>query len=146
MIYGIGTDIVAISRMADFWQRRGEHALEKVLADSEREACRTSSNPARFLAKRFAAKEALGKALGTGIRPPVSLANIAVDHDALGKPLFALAPELAEHLAAQQLVAHLSISDERDIVMAFVVVERIAPAATGASAAAAMEPNKEALP
>ena len=56
MIYGVGTDIVAVRRMADFWQRHGERGLEKMLAPEEREACRASPDPARFLSKRFAAK------------------------------------------------------------------------------------------
>ena len=90
MIHGVGTDLVAIGRMREFWQRHGERALEKLLAAEERDACRASSDPGRFLAKRFAAKEALGKALGTGIRAPVLLTAIAVTHDELGKPVFAL--------------------------------------------------------
>jgi holo-[acyl-carrier protein] synthase len=124
MIYGVGTDIVAVRRMADFWQRHGERGLEKMLAPEEREACRTSPNPARFLAKRFAAKEALGKAFGTGVRDPVLLPAIAVSHDDLGKPAFAFSPELAAHLAVRGLVAHLSVSDEQDYAVAFVILEK----------------------
>jgi holo-[acyl-carrier protein] synthase len=123
MIVGIGTDIVAIQRMADFWQRHGEHGLEKMLAPDERDACRSSRDPARFLAKRFAAKEALGKAYGTGIRVPMLLPEIAVNHDELGKPGFVFAPGLAAHLAESGLVAHLSISDERNYAVAFVILE-----------------------
>ncbi|MCE9569189.1 MAG: holo-ACP synthase [Rhodocyclales bacterium] len=124
MIYGVGTDIVAVRRMADFWQRHGERGLEKVLAPEEREACRASPDPARFLAKRFAAKEALGKAFGTGVRDPVLLPAIAVSHDDLGKPAFAFSPELAAHLAVRGLVAHLSVSDEQDYAVAFVILEK----------------------
>lgn len=123
MIFGIGTDIVAVARMADFWQRHGERGLEKMLAPQERDACRDSLDPARFLAKRFAAKEALGKALGTGVRAPVLLPEIAVEHDALGKPAFGFGPALASHLAERGLTAHLSISDEQDYAVAFVIVE-----------------------
>jgi holo-[acyl-carrier protein] synthase len=124
MIYGVGTDIVAVRRMADFWQRHGERGLEKMLAPEEREACRASPDPARFLAKRFAAKEALGKAFGTGVRDPVLLPAIAVSHDDLGKPAFAFSPELAAHLAVRGLVAHLSVSDEQDYAVAFVILEK----------------------
>ncbi len=124
MIYGIGTDIVAVRRMADFWQRHGERGLEKMLAPEEREACRASSDPGRFLAKRFAAKEALGKAFGTGVRDPLLLPAIAVSHDELGKPAFAFTSELAAYLAARGLLAHLSISDEQDYAVAFVVLEK----------------------
>ena len=64
MIFGIGTDIVAVARMQKMWSDHGERGLEKLLAPGERAACRAAPDPARFLAKRFAAKEALGKALG----------------------------------------------------------------------------------
>ena len=124
MIYGIGTDIVAVTRMTELYRRHGERALEKLLAPSEREACRNSSLPARFLAKRFAAKEAFGKALGTGMRAPALLPAIAVVHDALGKPAFEFSPNLAEHLTQRGLAAHLSMSDEQDHAIAFVILER----------------------
>ncbi|MBI5792984.1 MAG: holo-ACP synthase [Rhodocyclales bacterium] len=124
MIFGIGTDIVAVKRMADYFQRHGERGLEKMLAPAEREACRASPDPALFLAKRFAAKEALGKAFGTGVRDPVLLPDIAVEHDALGKPSFSYSPRLATHLAERGLAAHLSISDEQDYAVAFVVLEK----------------------
>lgn len=125
MIYGIGTDIVAISRLAALYERHGERALEKLLAPSERAHCRAAAAPARFLAKRFAAKEAFGKALGTGVRAPVLLPAIAVVHDALGKPAFEFSPELAAHLASLGLTAHLSLSDEADAALAFVILEKL---------------------
>jgi holo-[acyl-carrier protein] synthase len=125
MIAGIGTDLVAIGRMRALWQRHGERALEKLLAPEERAACRASADPARFLAKRFAAKEAFGKALGTGIRAPVLLPAIAVTHDELGKPGLGYAAELAGWIAARGLVAHLSLSDEAEQALAFVVIEKI---------------------
>ena len=124
MIFGIGTDIVAVKRMADYWQRHGERGLEKMLAPAEREACRNSPDPARFLAKRFAAKEALGKAFGSGVRAPVLLPEIAVEHDELGRPSFSYSPGLAAHFAGRGLAAHLSISDEQDYAVAFVILER----------------------
>lgn len=124
MIFGIGTDIVAVTRMAEFRRRHGERALERVLAPQERNDCLTSAYPDRFLAKRFAAKEALAKALGTGIRVPVLLTAIAVGHDELGKPRFDFAPELAAYIDERRLTAHLSISDEHDYAVAFVVVEQ----------------------
>jgi len=124
MIFGIGTDIVAVARMEEFLARHGERGLEKILALEERPECAASKQPARLLAKRFAAKEAFGKAIGTGVRAPATLPAIAVCHDAHGKPLFAFAPELAAYLDERGLSAHLSISDERDYAVAFVVVER----------------------
>ncbi|MDP1654160.1 MAG: holo-ACP synthase [Rhodocyclaceae bacterium] len=124
MIFGVGTDLVAIGRMREFWQRHGERALEKLLAPAERAACRESSDPGRFLAKRFAAKEALGKALGTGIRAPVLLPAIAVTHDDLGKPLLEFSCDLAAWIAERGLNCHLSLSDEAEHALAFVVAER----------------------
>lgn len=123
MIVGIGTDLVLVDRMAELWQRHSDRALEKILAPAERDACRNSPDPARVLAKRFAAKEALGKALGTGIRTPVLLPAIEVVHDQLGKPGFAFHGDLAEFLREKAYVCHLSISDEKDQALAFVIVE-----------------------
>ena len=124
MIVGVGTDIVAVERMRALWQRHGERGMEKILAPGEREACLRSSDPARFLAKRFAAKEALGKALGCGVREPLLLPAIAVVHDALGKPAFQLDAKADGLLGGRGRVAHLSISDEVDHALAFVVVEQ----------------------
>ena len=123
MIAGVGTDIVSIGRMRDLWRRHGERGMEKILAPSERDECRQSSDPARFMAKRFAAKEALGKALGCGIRAPILLPAIAVTHDAAGKPGFSLTPAADVLLTGRSLRAHLSLSDELEYVVAFVVVE-----------------------
>jgi len=123
MIFGVGTDIVAVARLAKLYQRHGERALDNLLAPAERADFEKAKDPARFLAKRFAAKEALGKALGIGVAAPATLTNSAVVHDALGKPAFAYSPTLAQHLAERGLVAHLSISDEADFALAFVVLE-----------------------
>ena len=130
MIYGIGTDIVAVARLEEFYRRHGTRALEKLLTPAELgefSALKSGDGSARFLAKRFAAKEAFGKALGTGIRAPVVLPAIGVGHDALGKPLFDLAPEVARLLDEKGLSAHLSISDEREYAIAFVILEQSQP-------------------
>ena len=124
MIHGIGTDIVAVARMEEFRLRHGQRGLEKLLAPEERAECGASTQPARFLAKRFAAKEALGKALGIGVRAPATLPAITVTHDAQGKPSFGFAPELATFIGERGLIAHLSISDEREYAIAFVVLEK----------------------
>ena len=124
MIFGIGTDIVEIKRVGEMYQRQGERALEKILAPTERQACKDSADPGRFLAKRFAAKEALGKAYGTGVRAPVLLPDIAIEHDDLGKPHFVFSDALAAVLSEQKLKAHLSLSDEQELVIAFVVLEQ----------------------
>lgn len=125
MIYGIGTDIVEIGRMVELYERHGVRGLGKLLASGEIEECRAANDIPRFLSKRFAAKEALGKALGTGIRAPLLLPAVRVVHDTLGKPGFAFEGELAQKMKEQGLVFHLSISDERDFAIAFVVVEKI---------------------
>lgn len=123
MIYGIGTDIVHVSRLGEVYARHGERLLEKLLAPGEREDFSRAADGARFLAKRFAVKEAFGKALGTGVRAPATLPAIAVGHDALGKPILEFGPELQAEMDRRGLVAHLSISDERDVAVAFVVLE-----------------------
>ena len=79
MIFGVGTDIVAIKRLGRLYGRHGERALEKLLAPAERAGFEKTTDPARFLAKRFAAKEAFSKALGTGVRPPATLTAIALE-------------------------------------------------------------------
>lgn len=124
MIHGIGTDIVRIERLRTSLERHGERFALRILAESEREAWRVSRDPARFLAKRFAAKEAFGKALGTGVAVPATLHAVAVNHDALGKPGFSYAQALAEYMAERRLGAHLSLTDETDYVVAFAVIER----------------------
>lgn len=125
MIVGVGTDIAAVARFGKLYERHGERALEKILAPVERADFAKAKDPARFLAKRFAAKEAFGKALGIGVIAPATLPNIAVVHDARGKPAFDYAPELAALLAERGLLAHLSISDEQAFAIAFVVLERV---------------------
>ncbi len=124
MIFGIGTDIVEVERIAASIAQFGDEFAKRILATSEMERYLASSIQARFLAKRFAAKEAFSKALGTGLRGPASFQNIAVAHDDLGKPLLVLAPELQTFLQAKQIRhTHLTISDERNLAAAFVVLE-----------------------
>lgn len=125
MILGIGTDIVAIKRMDDLHARYGGRLARRLLSPEEWSEYDRTPHKHRFLAKRFAAKEALGKALGTGIRAPVMLTAMGVVHDELGRPDFACSPELADWLKARGAGAiHLSLSDEQDTVVAFVIVER----------------------
>ena len=106
-------------------------AASSEAAPAEREAFDRASDKGRFLAKRFAAKEAFGKALGIGVAAPATLPNVAVEHDALGKPFFDYAPELAALMHERGFVAHLSISDEKDYATAFVVVEHLVCDAPG---------------
>lgn len=120
MIEGIGTDIVQVARIRAALSRRGEALIARLLAPSERDHCAGHPDPSRFLAKRFAAKEALLKALGTGLRG-MSWHDIQVRHDALGKPLLVLSGEAARLLGQRR--CHLSVSDEQDYALAFVIIE-----------------------
>ena len=123
MIYGIGTDIVAVRRLREMWERHGDKALDKLLAPQEIVEFATTADKGRFLAKRFAAKEAFAKALGTGVRPPAVLTAIAVGHDDLGKPALIFHGQLEKMLENRKLKAHLSLSDEADYAIAYVILE-----------------------
>ena len=123
-VYGIGVDLVRVERIRDLHTRYGERLAQRILAEAEMADSAAANDRDRFLAKRFAAKEALGKALGTGIRTPVLLRSIAVTHDDLGKPAFAYDDTLTAWMSARGLRAHLSLSDETEHALAFVVVER----------------------
>lgn len=124
MIHGVGTDIVAVDRLRRLIARYGQRIAEKILTPSELESFATATSPERFLAKRFAVKEAFAKAMGSGIRALVSWRAIGVDHDALGKPILICAEPLAAQLDARGLCAHVSVSDEAEYALAFVVIER----------------------
>ena len=128
MIYGIGTDIVQIARIRAALDRHGEAFAARVLADAEWEEWKAIRDQARFLAKRFAAKEAFGKALGIGISPPATFRALAVQHDERGKPGFAYDGLLATHMESNALRACLSLTDEKEYVVAFAVIEHASSA------------------
>lgn len=124
MIFGIGTDIVEVSRIEDSLTRFGNSFAERILNEAEWQSYMQSNTPARFLAKRFAAKEAFAKALGTGLRGPATFQNIGVTHDDLGKPVLDIAADLQALLDNKGIrYTHLSISDEKALAAAFVVLE-----------------------
>lgn len=124
MIFGIGTDIVSHARICALWEKYGDRLAERILHPHELPAYQAAKQPSHLLAKRFAAKEAFVKACGSGIRPPMTLRAIGVDHDALGKPLFLLDLAVQEWLEQQGAGRiHLSITDEREFACAFVVIE-----------------------
>ncbi len=125
MIHGIGTDIVAIARIEASLARFGDKFAQRILASEELQAFTDSMSPASFLAKRFAAKEAAVKALGTGFRDGVSLGQIAVSNDLHGKPILSFsgrALEVCNSLGVGE--GHLSLSDEKDYAIAFVTLMR----------------------
>lgn len=124
MIQGIGTDIVDIARMSTLHERHGARLARRLLSTEEWAEYALATDKARLLAKRFAAKEALAKALGTGLRAPVSFTNMGVTHDPLGRPVFAFSPDLRAWLEVRRIVrVHLSLSDEQHYAVAFVIVE-----------------------
>jgi holo-[acyl-carrier protein] synthase len=130
MIYGVGTDIVSVKRMEEALTRHGERFLARVLSDQERgempEGLDLARGLARFLAKRWAAKEAFGKAFGTGIGATVSFHDVTISHDEKGKPLIVISEALqAAMLAAGAGGAHISISDEVEYAVAFVVIDAL---------------------
>lgn len=124
MIFGIGTDIVEVDRIAQSIEKFGDDFAARILAQTEMPNYLQSNIKARFLAKRFAAKEAFSKALGTGLREPATFQNIAVTHDNLGKPILLLADALQYFINTKKITQmHLSISDEKNLAVAFVVLE-----------------------
>ncbi len=123
MILGIGTDIVSIARIEQGLARFGRRYGERLLHPQEWPAFEQAHAPARLLAKRWAAKEAVVKALGTGFREGVAPRHLCVTHDARGRPgidYHGPAEMLRQHYGAMQ--THLSLSDERDYAIAFVVI------------------------
>ncbi|MBI5659705.1 MAG: holo-ACP synthase [Nitrosomonadales bacterium] len=124
MIFGIGADIVAYERIEKLHKKYGATFAERVLSTVELPEWQDHPQPARLLMKRFAAKEALAKAAGSGLRHPLTLGSVSVAHDKLGKPVFVFDADLAEHFARLGVARHhLSISDEREHAVAFVVLE-----------------------
>jgi holo-[acyl-carrier protein] synthase len=117
---GVGTDILAIGRVRERWPHSGERLAVRILTAQERERCLACREPWRFLAKRFAAKEAIAKAMGCGIGAAVGWQDMRIDNDSAGAPRVWLSPrgEARLHsLGASRVL--LSIADERDYAVAF---------------------------
>lgn len=124
MIIGIGTDLAKIERFTAILQRRATAITQRLLTTKEQEAMQQAASQAAFLAKRFAAKEALLKALGTGLRSGLSWQDMQVSNDELGKPIMVLSGKAAELASAKGVkTVHLSITDEKEMALAFVVLE-----------------------
>lgn len=124
MIYGIGADILLVSRIEYLYQTYGEALPKRVLSPLEWHEFSGSTDVVRFIAKRFSAKEAFSKAVGTGIREPVSFRHISVGHDELGKPELMFSNELTMWFKTKNIGrVHLSLSDEKEQILAFVVAE-----------------------
>lgn len=128
MIYGIGTDICDLRRVQAALARHGERFAQRVLSDTElgvwqRRSARWPARGVSYLASRFSAKEAFSKAIGLGLRSPMSWRLCEIANHRSGKPILVLHGELKTWFEERQLRAHLSLSDESDYAVSFVVVE-----------------------
>ena len=126
MIVGIGTDIASIDRIAGVLERHGARFVNRVLTPEERQRYDKVSEKSRasHLAKRWAAKEAFSKAIGTGIHFPFTWHAITVGRDPRGKPLIVANESIKPHLAAMGVErAHVSLTDDAGFAVAFVVLE-----------------------
>jgi holo-[acyl-carrier protein] synthase len=128
MIYGIGTDLCDIRRIAASLARRGDRFAEKVLGPNEMAVfvarkARFTERGLSYLASRFSAKEAFSKAIGLGMQMPMTWRACEVLNAPGGKPEIHLHGALADWFAARRLLAHVTVTDERDYAASFVVVE-----------------------
>jgi holo-[acyl-carrier-protein] synthase len=129
MIYGIGTDICDVRRIGRSFERHGERFARKILADGELATWRARSarwpdRGLRYLATRFSAKEAFSKAIGLGMRMPMTWRLCEIGKLASGQPVIVLHGGLKDWFEARGLTAHVSVTDETDYAASFVVVER----------------------
>ncbi|KAB0325911.1 MULTISPECIES: holo-ACP synthase [Janthinobacterium] len=129
MIYGIGTDICKIPRIEAALARHGERFAKKILGPQELEKfrARSAKNAARgvrFLATRFAAKEAFSKAIGLGLRMPMTWPAAQMLNHPSGKPMIVCSGVLAQFMEKNRLSAQVTISDEEEYAVAFVIVEQ----------------------
>lgn len=126
MIYGVGIDSVHIDRMNKNIQRYGDRFAGKILNSMELAQYKKSVKPANFLAKHFAAKEAMAKALGTGFQNGILLKTISVTHDDKGKPKISCEGKANDLLLQNQIdLSHISITDEKDYAFACVILEQV---------------------
>lgn len=124
MIIGIGTDIVSIPRINKACQRFGEKFINKIFTDEEANICKCKKDAAPHLAARFAAKEAVLKALGTGVSKGIGFKDVEVARMQGSKPeivLYGKGKEMAEFLGVKNI--HISISHDADRALAFAVIE-----------------------
>ena len=124
MILGTGTDLIDVRRIERALARFGHRFAQRVLVDDEYQRFCAHARPAHYLAKRFAAKEAFSKAMGTGIHFPVNWHNVSVANERSGRPYLKFSQPLATLLEQRGISrAHLSLSDEVEMACAFVVLE-----------------------
>lgn len=124
MIYGIGTDIIRVRRIAASLQRFGDRFVQRILTEAEQADFVRSARPAHFLARRFAAKEAAVKALGLGISNGLGFRQIGIGHDERGRPRLEYSGRAAALCRELGIAAsHVSLSDEHDYAIAYVMLE-----------------------
>jgi len=129
VIYGIGIDLVKIARIDAAIERHGDRFARRILGEHELTRYAASRQQARFTAKHFAAKEALLKALGTGLRMGIQWRHMEVRNDALGKPYLVCSGRVQELLVERGITSSfLSLSDEDEYAAAFVTLECGTPA------------------
>ncbi|MFT4562494.1 MAG: holo-[acyl-carrier protein] synthase [Gammaproteobacteria bacterium] len=124
MIYGIGVDIVEVVRIERAYERWEQRFADKILGPTELQHFAKSRNPVRFLSMRFAAKEAVSKAFGTGFKQGVSPRQIEVVHEPSGKPSLVFSNHVAD-LAAQENISasFITMADEREYAVAYAILE-----------------------
>jgi holo-[acyl-carrier protein] synthase len=124
VIFGVGTDVVEIQRIEKALERFGDKFARRVLCESELKRFSKHRLPANYLAKRFAAKEAFTKALGTGIKSPANWHGVWVVNLPSGKPELEFSSPLKKLLAQKNVTrAHVSLSDEKGVAFATVILE-----------------------
>ncbi len=123
-IYGIGTDIVKCERIARLWSEHGDSFAKRILTSYEITALHQQKHHhVNFLAKRFAAKEAVVKALGTGFRDEILITQIGIETDAVGKPSVMFYGSTKDYVTTLgSLDFKISLADEADYVVAFVII------------------------
>lgn len=125
MIVGTGLDIVEIQRVQKIYERFGDVFAKRILSRDEYRDYEKSNFPVHFLARRFAAKEAVAKSLGTGFSKGLTLNMIGVGHDESGRPIIQLYDKAKEFASRMEVKnSWISISDERNYAAAFVVMEK----------------------
>ena len=125
MIYGIGTDILRMDRIADTYERFGIHFVDRLLMPAERALFDSARNPVRFLAMRFAAKEAIVKAMGTGFANGMWLKDSGVMPNKLGRPDIIFSARGLEKCNELEIAGgYLTLSDEAGLIVAVAVLER----------------------
>jgi holo-[acyl-carrier protein] synthase len=128
MIFGVGVDLIEIARIEAAYVRFGERFARRILGDRELERyharrARSDARGIAFLATRFAAKEAIAKALGLGMRSPMQWRAVELLNEASGRPVAALHGELADYVRRHRLKLHVSVTDERQMAAAYAIAE-----------------------